>query len=154
MLNYYCYYYYYLIELQVGFYPLQWYCNKAQYAKIHTSHKITHHSQTKHSTQSYTNSKGHITDNEYNSRRSNPIPVIGRRGLWGCEMSRVPLSPDRWRLGCQPYRLTQRNPQKSSSTHFCWRLSKPWSLGVVGRIRNTEKNQWPHRESNLLPSCL
>jgi hypothetical protein len=74
MLNY---YHYYLIELQVGFYPLQWYCNKAQHTEIH----ISHHTQTKHSTQSYTDSKGHITYNEYNSRGSNAIPVIGRGGL-------------------------------------------------------------------------
>jgi hypothetical protein len=35
----------------------QWYYNKTQ----HTSHKITHHTQTKHSTQNYTNNKGHYT---------------------------------------------------------------------------------------------
>jgi hypothetical protein len=35
----------------------QWYYSKTQ----HTSHKITHHSQTKHSTQNYASSKGHYT---------------------------------------------------------------------------------------------
>jgi hypothetical protein len=34
------------------------------------SHKITHHAQTKHSTQSYTNNKGHVTHNEYNIKKS------------------------------------------------------------------------------------
>jgi hypothetical protein len=38
----------------------------------HTSHKITHHAQTKHSTQNYTNSKGHTTHIEYNA---NTIPT-------------------------------------------------------------------------------
>jgi hypothetical protein len=33
-------------------------------AQIHISQKITHHTQTKHSTQSYTNNIGHITNNE------------------------------------------------------------------------------------------
>jgi hypothetical protein len=28
---------------------------------------MTHHAQTKHSTQSYTNNKGHITHSEYNA---------------------------------------------------------------------------------------
>jgi hypothetical protein len=45
-----------------GFTRWQWYYNKTQ----HTAHKITHHTQTKHSTQNYTNSKGHTTHNEYN----------------------------------------------------------------------------------------
>jgi hypothetical protein len=35
--------------------------------KIHTSHKMSHDAQTKHSTQSYTN-KEHITHNEYNRK--------------------------------------------------------------------------------------
>jgi hypothetical protein len=35
---------------------------------MHISHKITHHAQTKHSTQSYANNKGHITHNEYNAK--------------------------------------------------------------------------------------
>jgi hypothetical protein len=33
----------------------------------HTSHKITHHAQTKHITQNYTDNKGHSTHNEYNA---------------------------------------------------------------------------------------
>jgi hypothetical protein len=46
----------------------QWqlYYNKTQHTN-NTSHKITHHTQTKHSTQIYTNNKGHITHNEYNA---------------------------------------------------------------------------------------
>jgi hypothetical protein len=37
--------------------------------KIHISHKITHHAQSEHSTQSYTNNKRHITHNEYNKNK-------------------------------------------------------------------------------------
>jgi hypothetical protein len=33
----------------------------------HTSHKITHHAQTKHSAQNYTNNRGHATHNECNA---------------------------------------------------------------------------------------
>jgi hypothetical protein len=42
----------------------QWYYNKTQ----HTTHitQNNHHTQTKHSTQNYTNNKGHTTHNEYN----------------------------------------------------------------------------------------
>jgi hypothetical protein len=50
----------------MGFTRWQWYYNKTQHTQIHISRKITHHVQTKHSTQSYTNIKGHITQNEYN----------------------------------------------------------------------------------------
>jgi hypothetical protein len=38
-----------------------------QHTNTHT-HKITHHSQTKHITQSYTHNEGHITQNEYNAK--------------------------------------------------------------------------------------
>jgi hypothetical protein len=53
----YYYYYYYLIKLQMGFTRWQWYYRKTQHTKIHISAKITHHTQTKHSTQSYTTIK-------------------------------------------------------------------------------------------------
>jgi hypothetical protein len=43
---------------------LQWHNTK-----IYISHKISHHSQTKHSTRSYTHNKGHITHNEYNPKK-------------------------------------------------------------------------------------
>jgi hypothetical protein len=33
--------------------------------------------------QSYTNNKGHITHNEYNTKKNKPISVTGRGGLWG-----------------------------------------------------------------------
>jgi hypothetical protein len=46
----------------MGFYPVAVYYNKTQ----HTSHKITHHTQTKHSTQNYTTNKGQTTHNECN----------------------------------------------------------------------------------------
>jgi hypothetical protein len=60
-LHYYYYYYYYLIGLQMGFTRWQWYCIKAQHRRIHISCKIKYHAETKHSTQSYTYNKGHIT---------------------------------------------------------------------------------------------
>jgi hypothetical protein len=50
-------------------YPVGRYYNKTQHTKIHISHKITYHAETKHSTQSYTNNKGHITHNEYNTKK-------------------------------------------------------------------------------------
>jgi hypothetical protein len=37
-----------------------------QDTKMHISHKITHHAETKHKTQSYTNNKWHIAHKEYN----------------------------------------------------------------------------------------
>jgi hypothetical protein len=50
----------------MGFYPVE---VILQYdRKIHISHKITHHAQTKHSTQSHANNKGHITHNEYSKK--------------------------------------------------------------------------------------
>jgi hypothetical protein len=66
----------------MGFTQWQWYYNKTQHnTQIHIPHKITHHAQTQHSTQSYTNNKGHITHNEYKAKESKAIPVIGRGGL-------------------------------------------------------------------------
>jgi hypothetical protein len=47
----------------MGFYLVAVYYNKTQ----HTSHKITHHTQTKHSTHNYANNKGDTTHNEYNA---------------------------------------------------------------------------------------
>jgi hypothetical protein len=52
-----------------AFFRWQWYYNKTQHTKIHTSHKITHHAKTKHSTQSYTHNKGRISHNEYNAKK-------------------------------------------------------------------------------------
>jgi hypothetical protein len=46
-----------------GFYPA------AVLLQEYTSHKITHHTQTKDSTQSYRNNRGHITHNEYNTKK-------------------------------------------------------------------------------------
>jgi hypothetical protein len=69
VLYYYYYYYYHLIELQMDFIRWQWYYNKTQYTNIHISHKISHHTQTKHNTQSYTNNKGHITHNKHNTKK-------------------------------------------------------------------------------------
>jgi hypothetical protein len=63
--NFYMIYYYFIIiilfQLQMGFYPV------AAILQYHTSHKITHHTQTKHSTQNYTSNKGHTIQNEYNA---------------------------------------------------------------------------------------
>jgi hypothetical protein len=44
----------------------QWYYNKTQHTN-NTSHKITHHPQTKHFTQNYTNTERHATHKEYNA---------------------------------------------------------------------------------------
>jgi hypothetical protein len=45
----------------------------------HNTHKITHQAQTKHSTQSYTNNKGHIyTQRIQHTKKSKAIPVTGR----------------------------------------------------------------------------
>jgi hypothetical protein len=47
-----------------------------RHTQIHTSHKITHHAQTEHSTQSYTNNRGHIAHNEYNTKRMQSYPYL------------------------------------------------------------------------------
>jgi hypothetical protein len=52
------------------------------------------------------------------------MPATGRGGLWGCEIPRIPHCPDNW-LGCQPYTPAALYHQKSSGSHFCYRLSKP-----------------------------
>jgi hypothetical protein len=65
------YYYYYLFVVQIGF------CPEAVALQYDITHKNTHISQnitprsnkTKHNTQSYTNNKGHITHNEYNTHK-------------------------------------------------------------------------------------
>jgi hypothetical protein len=49
----------------MGVCPVAVYCNKTHHAN-NTPHKITHHAQSKHSTQNYTNNKGHTTHNDYN----------------------------------------------------------------------------------------
>jgi hypothetical protein len=79
----------YLIELQMDLTRWQWYCNETQHTKIYVSQNIAHHAQTKHSTRSYTNNKGHITHNKYNTKNKT-IPVTGHGVLWGCEMLRIP----------------------------------------------------------------
>jgi hypothetical protein len=50
----------------MGFARWQWHYNKTQHTN-NTSHKITQHAQSKHSTQNYTDNKGHTTHNDYNS---------------------------------------------------------------------------------------
>jgi hypothetical protein len=74
----------------MGFYPVAVVLRIMRHnTQIHISHKITHHAQTKQSTESYTNNKGHITQNEYNTKKSKAILVTDREGLLGCEMSRI-----------------------------------------------------------------
>jgi hypothetical protein len=91
--------------------------------KLHISHKITHHAQTKHSTQSYTNNKGHITHDEYNAIESKTILVTGRGGLQGCVMLRIAHCLDsRLTDGGKVVSLMHRprfTPERSSGTHFC-----------------------------------
>jgi hypothetical protein len=73
--------YYYLFELQ-WMLPGGSGTTIRHNIQLHISHEITHHAQTKHSTQSYTNNEGHITHNEYNThKKSKAIPVTGRGGL-------------------------------------------------------------------------
>jgi hypothetical protein len=50
----------------MDFYPVAVVLQYDATQKWHTSHRLTHHTQIKHSTQNYTNNKGHITHNEYN----------------------------------------------------------------------------------------
>jgi hypothetical protein len=45
--------------------------------KIH----ILHHAQTEHGTKSYTNNEGHITHNDYVTKKNKAIPVAGRGGV-------------------------------------------------------------------------
>jgi hypothetical protein len=45
---------------------------------------------TPHSTQNYTNNKGHITHKEYNTKKVKLSLQHGRGGLWGYEVSRIP----------------------------------------------------------------
>jgi hypothetical protein len=46
------------------------------------------------------------------------------------------------------------SPRKFSGTHFCWRLSRPQSHSVAGRIRSTEKsNDLIGNRTRDLPAC-
>jgi hypothetical protein len=54
--------------MQMCFYPVGSGTTIRHNAQIHISHNISHYAQTKHSTQSYTNNKGHITHKEYNTQ--------------------------------------------------------------------------------------
>jgi hypothetical protein len=55
------YYYYYVFNWTAnGFLPSGSGTTIRHNTKMHISHKISHHAQTKHSSQSYTNNKGHI----------------------------------------------------------------------------------------------
>jgi hypothetical protein len=40
--------------------------------EVHISHKISHHAQTKHNTQSYTKNKGHNAHNECKTKKVKP----------------------------------------------------------------------------------
>jgi hypothetical protein len=57
------------IHVSVGFEPTIAVFERAKTVEIHISHKITHHARTKHSTQSYTKNKRHVTHNEYNTQK-------------------------------------------------------------------------------------
>jgi hypothetical protein len=60
-------------------------------------------------------------------------------------------SAHRWRLGLQPYMPAELYPQKFSSTHLCYRPSKPQSHSAAGRIRCTEKKK-PMTVSGVEPA--
>jgi hypothetical protein len=47
--------------------------------KVHISDKISHHAETKHITQSYTNNKRPITHNDNNTKKSKAIPATHER---------------------------------------------------------------------------
>jgi hypothetical protein len=63
--------YYYLIELQMGFYPV------AVVLQEDATHKITHHAQRKHSTQAIKDTLHTMNT----TQKSKAIPVTGRGGL-------------------------------------------------------------------------
>jgi hypothetical protein len=50
----------------MGFYPVGS-GTTIRHNTQHTLHKVTHHAQTNHSTQNYTNNKGHTTHSAYNT---------------------------------------------------------------------------------------
>jgi hypothetical protein len=90
--------YYYLTELQMGFYPVA--VVLPEDTTQNNTHIKTHHAQTKHSTQSCTNNTGHITHNKYNTKKENcPFNWPGRPiGLWDVEdpILSSPVVPNLW----------------------------------------------------------
>jgi hypothetical protein len=65
-----------------------WVCNQELWTldhrgcqQMHMSHKITHHAQTKHSTQNCINNKGQITVNTMQKKKSKAISITDRGGL-------------------------------------------------------------------------
>jgi hypothetical protein len=86
----------------MGFSQWQWYYNKTQH-KNTQSHKILHHAQTKHSTQSCTDNKGNITHDECNIKK---VKLWPWRPIWSWDVEDPTLftqSDHRWRLGFYPY---------------------------------------------------
>jgi hypothetical protein len=92
--------------------------------------------------------------------KSKAIPIIGRGGLWGCEVLRISHClgnrlTDGGKVVSPTYQL-RSTPQKhyfsASGTHFCLRLSEPqglmWPEGL-GKFKNS-----PRRVSNPRPSGL
>jgi hypothetical protein len=68
------YYYYYLIELQMGFSWWQWYCNKTQHTNTYVAQNNTPRSNKTHHTR-YTNNKGHIVMTTTQKKSTITIPV-------------------------------------------------------------------------------
>jgi hypothetical protein len=60
----------------MGFHAVRWYYNKTQHKNTHITQNVTTRLK-KHSTQSYTNSKGHITHNEYSTQDSEAVLATG-----------------------------------------------------------------------------
>jgi hypothetical protein len=87
------------------------------------------------------------------------IPVTGHRGLWGCEMLRIPHCLDNQLTDggkvVSPTHPPHFTPLKHyyiyvSGTHFCKRLSKPQDLARPEGLGKFKES--PLRVSNQRPS--
>jgi hypothetical protein len=91
------------------------------------------------------------------------IPVTGRGGPEGCEMSRLPHFLDiRLTDGGEVVSLMHQPSstlRKIPGTHFCYRLRWPQGHSVAGRIRSIEKNPMAssgieHTTFRFVTQCL
>jgi hypothetical protein len=87
------------------------------------------------------------------------IPLTGLRGPQICNTSRLPYFLDnRLTDGGEVVSLTRRppfTPRNTSSTHFCYRLSRHQGHSAAGRIRSTEKSSDLIRnQTRDHPACI
>jgi hypothetical protein len=61
----------------------------------------------------------HVYNERHLHVKSKAILVIGRGGLWGCEMLRIPHFPDSRFTDGGEVSLTHRSRSSVSVTHFC-----------------------------------